>query len=295
MKHLIILLVAFVCLSCISQNASVKSKDLSVADLVKSGKAIVIKDKIFEDEIDFTAFVRTQFVGIDVDQAEIASSITFVECVFNKPVTAYSSNSDKTVIANFKSNVSFVGCKFNTDVSFRGSSFLGRLDFTNTKFFGTTSFEEISAFQNAYFSDCYFDGEVRFQNSFFMQKVNFMNTQFNKSVSFQNAVFNSEAQFSVTKYYGYADFSLVDCRDHIFFNYAEFHERAALSNAHFGKDINFVSTKNKNTRFDNSKFFGKTQMDKISVTERISLIDCFYLFGQPNLEFIAKEKVILSE
>ena len=295
MKYIIIVLVAFIFLSCISQNAAISQKEMSIEDLIKGGHDVVIKGEIFKEEIDFTQYVRKHFVGIEVHQTEILSSITFVECVFNQPVKAYLSNDDGTTLTHFESNVSFVGCKFNAAVNFRGSTFLGRLDFTNSKFYSTTNFEEISSFQNAYFSDCYFDDEVRFQNSFFMQKANFMNSQFNKTTSFQNAVFNAEAQFSVTKFYGYADFSLIDCRDHIFFNYAEFHDRAALSNAHFGKDIYFTSTKNENTRFDHSKFFGKIQMDKTHVKEQLSLVDCFFLFGKPNLDFIASEKVVLEK
>jgi hypothetical protein len=294
MKYAILVLVAIVLLSCISQNAGTNKKEMSVADLIKSGQPVVIKDKVFDDEIDFTKYVSNLFVGVKISQAEIASSITFVECVFNKPVKSYHSSDDGTIVTHFKSNVTFVGCKFNAEVNFRGSTFLGRLDFTNSKFFESTNFEEISSFQNAHFGDCYFDGEVRFQNSFFMQKANFMNSQFNKTTSFQNAVFNAELQLSVAKFLGYADFSLIDCRGHALFNYVEFHDRAAISNAHFAKDLSFLSTKNENTRFDKTKFFGKVQMDKSTVSEQLSMANCFYLLGTPNLDFIAKDKLILE-
>ena len=129
MKYLVLFLVGFVLLSCISQNKSTSQKDATIATLVKTGQPIVIKGKIFEDEIDFTTYVRKQFVGINIDQAEINSPITFVECVFNQPVVAYHNSDEGTVLTHFKSNVSFVGCKFNNDINFRGSTFLGRVDF----------------------------------------------------------------------------------------------------------------------------------------------------------------------
>jgi hypothetical protein len=59
MKYAILVLVAIVLLSCISQNAGTNKKEMSVADLIKSGQPVVIKDKVFDDEIDFTNMSAT--------------------------------------------------------------------------------------------------------------------------------------------------------------------------------------------------------------------------------------------
>jgi hypothetical protein len=228
-------------------------------------------------------------------QVDIKSSVTFKNCVFKKKVSAYHVSGNEIVLTNFQSNVSFIDCKFYDVVNLRAANVFGRLDFSKSKFYEGAVFEEISCHQNAYFSDGYFDKEVRFQNSFFTQKANFMNAQFNAAVSFQNAIFNAETQFSVTKFLGYADFSLIDCRANFFFNYAVFQDRAVLSNAVFGRDINFSSTKNKMTTFDKSRFLGKTEFAKIEVSEMVSFKQCFFQFNQPIIDFLPTEKVVFAE
>lgn len=293
MNRFLILLAAFILLSCLSSNTPNSAAEKSLEELIKMQKAIVIEGKIFDDAIDFTSILEKKLIGENIYQVDVESVVTFKNCVFNEPVTAYHATDDKTVITVFHSNLTFIGCKFNSDLNLRAANIYGRLDLSKSKFFGTSGFEEMSCLQNAYFTDGYFDKDVRFQNSFFTQKINFMNTQFNETVSFQNAVFNSEAQFSVCKFYGYADFSLVEYRGHAFFNYVQFHERADLSNAHFSRDLNYSGTLNKMTTFENSRFMGKTNFSKSKVSESFNLENCFFLLGDPVLDFMDTEKVKL--
>ncbi|MEZ5007252.1 MAG: pentapeptide repeat-containing protein [Chitinophagales bacterium] len=293
MKYFLVLFAAIIFMSCISKNAQENKADTSIANLIKTEKVVLIENKIFDEAIDFTTYLPKNLIGDNIYQVDVKSSITFKNCVFNETVTAYHSTDEATILTAFYSNVTFIGCKFNNDVSLRAATIAGRLDLSKSKFFGKSSFEEMSCAQSAYFNDCYFDKEVGLQNSYFAQKVNFLNAQFNETVSFQSTVFNGEAQFSVCKFYGYTDFSLVDCRGNVFFNYAQFHERADLSNANFARDVNYSSTLNKMTTFENSRFLGKTTFIKSEVSESLNLEKCFFLLGQPNLDFIKSEKLKL--
>jgi len=286
---------ALISLSCLSKSTQTSANDRSLAELIKSQQPVYFEDIIFEDEIDFTTFLKRNLIAENTYQVDINSSITFKNCVFKKKVSAYNVSGEETVLSIFHSNVSFIECRFYDVVNVRAANIFGRLDFSKSKFYDAAVFEEISCQQNAYFLDGYFDKEVRFQNSYFAQKANFMNAQFNAPVSFQNSTFNAEAQFSVCKFYGYTDFSLIDCRANIFFNYADFQDRAILSNAVFARDINFASTKNKMTSFDKSRFFGKAEFAKITVSEKISFQQCFFQFNQPLLDFLSAEKVILTD
>ncbi len=294
MKHFALVLVALLQMSCATQNSSTND-DNSMKSLIKNKQSVYIENKTFNEIIDFTSFLESNLISEGIYQTQINSSITFKNCIFNKPVTALGKTQNGNIVFTFfESNVTFIDCIFQEDVNFRGCSIYGRTDFTGSSFNANANFEEINFHENAYFNKTVFEGKLRFQNAVFSQKANFLNAEFNDDVSFQNSLFNSEFQCSTGRFFKYADFTLIDCRGKVFFNYAEFKDKADFSYAVFMQDFDFINTKNYTTNFNNSRFFGTARFNKIEVISSLSLKDSYFLLGNPVLE-VASEKLIYSK
>jgi len=279
--------------SCLTQKVD-KPNELSLANRLMTEQTIVFENKTFEEAVDFTTLLTQTQVGGKQFGITIQPSLTFINCVFQKEVNANLKDSNRLLTATFQGNVSFQDCTFKADVNFRGSLFYGKSIFTNSTFKGSTNFEETTFYQTAYFNTCKFEEEVRFQNSFFIQKANFMNTEFFEGLSFQSTVFNAEAQFSVGKFHKYTDFSLTDFRAKAIFNYSEFSERAKFSNVRFHGDVDFLTTIHHKTSFKKSRFIGNLRMFKSTLVEEMNFEESFFLFGQPDLDFLPDGKLKFS-
>jgi hypothetical protein len=288
MKYLILLFAIAFHSSCATQNIS-QQKGTNLSQLIKNHQDVYIENQTFEDEIDFTSFLKKHLVSEGVDQVHIQSGITFKNCVFKKPVRSFVSTESQVTLSHFEKNLTFLECTFEDEVNFRGSQINGRVDFTKSTFRGVANFEETRYQQNAFFNWCKFEKEHRFQNSFFLQKANFMNTEYVDNASFQSSTFNAELQLSASKFYKYADLSLIDCRGNALFNYTEFWDRADISNAHFGQNFSFVSAQNQRTNFGRTKFMGTSVFHKSMATESISFKECFFLLGKPQIELVQGE------
>lgn len=294
MKYFILILVASVQLSCATQNSST-SEDTSMKQLIKNNQPVYIENQTIDDDIDFTSFVNSHIISEGIYQVTINSGITFKNCVFKKPVKAYRKlENGHIVLTSFRGNVSFINCIFKETFNFRGSSIYGKTDFTDSTFNIDANFEELNCHENALFIRSKFEGSLRFQNAFFIQKANFMSAQFFDSVSFQNSVFNSEFQCSATTFYKYADFTLVNYRGKALFNYAEFREKADLSHSVFGQDLDFISTKNNITNFDNCRFLGMSRFNKMEVITTLSFKKSFFLLDAPEINIPSQKLISLD-
>lgn len=291
MKYFLLVIVALTQLSCATQNSS-NNEDNSMKKLIQNEQHVYIENQTFDEVLDFTSFFSTHLISDGVYQVNIKSGITFKKCTFNKPVSAFKKmENGNIVLTAFKGNVSFIDCIFMDEVNFRGSSVVGRTDFTGSSFNKSANFEELNCHENAFFNKCVFEGSLRFQNAFFNQKANFMNAEFYDTVSFQSSLFNSESQFSAAKFYKYADFTLIDCRGRSLFNYAEFMDKADLSHSIFLQDFDFISTKNKTTRFNSCRFLGNVRFNKMEVISAFSIKGSSFLLETPEIN-IPSERLI---
>ncbi len=293
MKHIFLLIIVLLHSSCLTQKTTVSS-ERSWSDLLRSETALVLKNKTFENEIEITKLLESHLIKEGLYGVTVTPSITFVNCVFEKVVSACTKTPSTMVVTTFMGNLSFQDCTFKQAVNFRGGLFYGKTVFTNSTFKAESNFEETSFYQAAYFNGCKFEEELRFQNSFFMQQANFMNASFFGAVSFQSSVFNSVLQFGVGKFQKYADFSLVDCRGNVFFTYAEFMDRAGFSNGRYHGDVDIISTLHHKTNFRGCKFMGNVRFFKSTIQEELNFEDCFFLFGVPSLDFLPEEKLKFS-
>ncbi|WP_430467689.1 hypothetical protein [Winogradskyella ouciana] len=287
-KYSLILLIAMTA-SCKS-NPSSSNKAGNFETLSENKTSISIEGKTFDNELDFTSFADKILIGKALYNTSIKYDITFINCVFKKPVLAYKNSVDNAHnITSFWGHVSFIECKFMDTVSFRASKFLGQCNFTKSEFFSTVNFEESSFNLNAFFNWSSFEKQVRFQNSFFNQKANFMDTTFSENVSFQSSIFNSDAQFSSSKFYKYADFSLTQHRGNSFYDFSEFFGTLDLSHSSFSNSFSINNNKHKDILFNNTKFMGKTSFIELDFSKDLNFDGSFFLLKRPKTNSIAQE------
>ncbi|WP_026755658.1 pentapeptide repeat-containing protein [Sediminibacter sp. Hel_I_10] len=284
MKPFVMVWIALIQLSCATPNSPTK-ENRSMKALIKNDQPVYFENETFNERIDFTSFLDKHLISEGIYKVKVNSGITFKNCIFNKPVTAFKTiQNGSTVLASFGGNVSFINCIFKDTVNFRGSSIYGRTDFTRSTFRVEGNFEELNCHENAFFNGCIFEGPARFQNSFFNQKSNFMSVECYDAISFQNALFNSELQFGAGKFFKYADFTLIDCRGKVFFNYAEFKGKAEFSYAIFAQDFDFVNTNSHTVNFNSARFLGMVRFNKAEVKSSINLKDAYFLFETPDID-----------
>lgn len=292
MKFYLILLSALIMVTCASSHVAPDSNNFE--DLIEAGKDVLIKDRTFERDIDFTQYESTM-ISEGFSQTRIVSSITFVNCTFNGKVIAHQKHENNTtILTSFQSNLSFINCEFNNKVDFKASSILGRADFTNTAFYKETSFEECTFFQNAYFRGSTYHKELRFQHAVFMQKANFLDAEFDEVASFQKAQFNSEAQFSNAKFMGYADMSNMSCFGNFYANFVEFADRAIFNNSFFYRRVDMNSAKFNRCEMQNCLFIGETRFIDSKVGDHLYLEESRFLSGKPDVSSFDKEKVSIE-
>lgn len=289
MRYILIFLVIAFNTTC--ANSNLTKQDSKLEDMIRAGEDVFYENLTFNDDIDFTKLLQPNLISEGIYQVRIISSITFKNCTFNGKVIAYDRDENRTVLAFFQSNLSFIGCTFKEAASFRAASILGRADFTGTSFLKTSSFEECTFFENAYFRKSVYHEELRFQNAFFMQKANFLDAQFDNTASFQGSTFNAEAQFSATRFGGYTDFTLVSWNQDCFFNYAQFEDRAFYNSSDFKGDADFLKIRFTFCEIKNCRFFGRTRFTESTAEKGIDFENDFFLLGQPDFDSFDEELI----
>ena len=282
MKQLLIFITIVFFTTCGSTDTRQNRKNF--VKQLRSGKDIFIQNETFADITDFTTILPSNPVSDLLHQTRYISSVTFKNCVFEKPVRGFTNNKDGEKSSTlFQGNLSFIGCTFKDTVTFRASTILGKTIFTASMFEKAANFEECTFFQQASFNRCVFHGELRSQNANFMQQVNFMDAEFDVGASFQGTTFYSTAQFSNTKFFNYTDFSLVNWNGDCFFNYAEINGRSVFNSSYFRQGAAFISVAFDQSEINNNTFLGKPKFTQSTIKTRFQMEGNFYLQGEPNL------------
>jgi hypothetical protein len=292
MKKYLVIISAFILTTCASSNISGDSDRFE--DLISAGKNVYFINQTFNRDIDFTQFDKF-LISDGINQVDVISSITFVNCTFKGKVIAYKEDAEhKATITNFRNNLSFIGCSFNEQVNFKASNISGRADFTGSGFFKTTSFEDCTFFQDAFFRGTSYHEELRFQNSVFMQNVNFLTAVFDATASFQNDIFYAGAQFSNARFMGYTDFGNLTSFGNFNSNYAEFADRAIFNNSYFYRRSDINNSTFHYAEMKNCQFFGETRLNGSTVSKKFVLSETKFMKGQPDLGSFDKDKLDIT-
>ena len=283
--------ILFSILSCYSKKGK-ENNEITAA--IKEGRDILISNKTFNDDIDLTSILKSNREAQDIFRSNIASSVTFENCIFNGKFIAYREEGTAKYFLSFARNLTFTKCTFNKEATFRGVLVNGIVEINESMFNDKVVFEEAHFMNDAHFGKCFFEGEARFQNSFFNMRADFMNSGFTKVCSFQGTQFNHDAQFGVTKFREYADFTLTRYNGGAFFNYAEFLKRGVFDDSKFEGRVEFLMTTMPSGSFRNCTFFGDVKFANAKVKEKLDLGKSTFYYGAPKLDGIA-ESVIKKE
>ena len=253
-----------------------EGKDPDLEKMLRSGKAIYIENVVFSEEVDLLALVEYTKISKGLQQADIDVPISFINCTFEGKVSGFERDEQMQTQLYFHSSLSFVNCRFKQEVNLRGISVVGRADFSGSTFEGTTQFESSIFYGECSFKSCSFKQEVRFQNTFFGNKAQFFELYSDQNFSMQSAVFMGEASFNAARFMGYADFSLTDFRSKLFFNKAQFNQRADFSHLFALQTIFFDDSTHEKSLFEQANCLSPLSMKGIIILGEIRLKECFF-------------------
>lgn len=284
----IMAVILFSILSCYSKKGT---ENNGITDAIKEGRDILISNKTFADDIDLTNILKSNREAGDIFRANIASSITFENCIFNGKFSAYRQEGTAKHFLSFARNLTFTKCTFNKEANFRGIAVNGIVEINETMFNDKVVFEEAHFMNDAHFGKCFFEAEARFQNCFFNMRADFMNSGFTKVASFQGTQFNHDAQFGVTKFREYADFTLTRYNAGAFFNYAEFLKQGVFDDSKFEGRVEFLTATISSASLRNCFFFGDVKFVNAKVKEKLDIGKSTFYYGAPKLDGVPENTI----
>ena len=292
MKKALLLLFSFTLFisSCSAGNTDSLS-GIKAGQLIKTinkGKAILIKDKIITDDLDFTQVTNHEIFSSSLETARIDEPVTFLNCIFMGKVNANGLESERQVRVHFGRTLTFEACDFREEVNFDNAIVEGEVNFTGS------TFREMARFNNVHFkgknnwftaitSEKYFSMQEALLNGTF----DFFKAQANGKTSFQSSSFKGVARFSDMECDGACDFSLVRFHDDALFTYSNFAGDFRMTNALvIGRlDLNSCEFQ-ANAYITESRFWGNVNFSKSGSKGVFDLSNTYFYANEPDfMEF----------
>ncbi len=227
------------CFSCSTLTQS-NNPDRILKKHIASDRPLVIKNRTFTDDIDFTLISEMLLVNQRLHKGVVLAPLYFENCTFEGEVLAYSNKDNEVSNIRFRNPVSFIGCIFEKQVSFRGAEFESNVHFDDSVFRKKVSFEEARFNHKASFKAVVFEGEGRMQNTFFKDHAYFNDFQSKNTLSFQGAYFQGDFLLSMSKHFGYVDLTKMKCYGEVLLNYSAFLKKLVIRNSSFYQRFDLV-------------------------------------------------------
>ncbi len=232
----------------------------SIQDVLKSGKDIIVVDKVFNTDINLTQLLDYNNLLPGNRVAGITQNVIFVNCMFeNINASELNNNQLKSIV--FNKQVIFKNCIFNGDLNLSYAQFQDNFQLTDCKISGCLNMKS-SWFKGRYadFRHTEIFGKSKITNVTFENQCNFLQCFFHQNVQFQNSVFKGNAFIGGATFENYAGFENTRfydgvCFDKTIFNRAVFDNAIFLIKATFN-NIQFINQ----ASFINSQFIGKTDV-----------------------------------
>ncbi|MDY0076984.1 MAG: hypothetical protein RBR87_06875 [Bacteroidales bacterium] len=253
--------------SCSAGNTDAERNSMNSSQLIKTikkGKAILIKDMIITDDLDFTRVAKHEIFSSSLETASIDVSVTFLNCIFMGKVTANGVKSERQVRVHFGRNLSFEACDFRQEVNFDNIIVDGEVNFTGAIFneqarFNNVHFKGKNNWFTAITSEKYFS----MQEALIHGAFDFFKAIANAKLSFQSSDFGGVARFSDLECVGSCDFSLVRFRADALFTYSNFSSDFRMANALILGRLDANSCEfQSDAYFSASRFFGAVNFSK---------------------------------
>lgn len=265
--------------SCSGKN----SKDMNASEiikLVKSGKDVLVNDKVIHDDLDFTTLDKYYVMAFPNMEAHIPVNIMFSNCVFMGKVSTTGKTSVKgakrkiDVFTVFEKNLTFFDCDFRGEVMMDNMTVEGKLECSKSVFREQTSinslyvkgshvgFVEMESEKD--FSMCYarFLCDANFVNAKFAGRANFLGMNV-EGLQFSNAEFGQEVDFSNSIFSGDVIFNYVNCAKRVQYSFSKYQG-----------DFDFIkSVCQGDVSFERSIFLGRIRLNKSQFDANVELKD----------------------
>ena len=273
--------------SCSAVDTNSVSGGIKAGKLIKiinKGKAILIKDMIITDDLDFTLLSNREIFSSSLETARTNMPVTFLNCIFMGKVNANGTESGRQVRVHFGHTLTFEACDFRQEVNFDNIIVDGEVNFTGATFREPVRFNNVHfKGKNNWFTAVISEKHFSMQESLISGAFDFFKANTNGKTSFQSTEFNGIARFSDLKSTGTYDFSLVRFRDDALFTYSNFSGDFRMANAMvLGRlDLNSCEFQ-ANAYLTECRFFGPVNFSKSLAKGVFDLSSAYFYTDEPD-------------
>lgn len=270
---------------CSSSQSELTGERMNTAQIIKKlakGEDVHLKGETLTDPLDFTR-LPSQLANTAYHTCYVSGQLTFEDCIFEAPVTAYRNEKGQQYACHFMKGVSFMNCTFKDEFSFKGATVQGLANFSGSYFGAVARFEGAVFQSDANFGKIVTSKDVHFQQGRFHQSASFMNANLGGVTSFQGAQFDGNTQIGVVEFHGYADFSKAVFNEGCHADYGQYHDQAVFTNATFRGRAEFKGcTFDKACKYKGSTFYGVTRFNESTYQESLNLEGVRFVHGRPE-------------
>lgn len=257
-----------------------------VINSINKGKAVLIKDRIITDDLDFSKIKRHDVFSSSLEIANVEVPVTFLNCIFMGKVTTNGMQSQRQVNTHFSSSITFEACDFRNEADFSNITVDGMANFTGAIFREKAQFNNVTfKGRQAYFTAMSSEKLFSMQESRIEGSIDFFKAKVAGKLSFQSSDFWGIARFSDLDCNGKSDFSLTFFRSDALFTYANFGGEFRMANTSVAGRLDLISISfQNNVWLSNAVFSGKVNLTKTEVKGNLDLSGSLFLLGKPIMD-----------
>lgn len=273
--------------SCSAGGTDSVNGGMKAAQLIKTinkGKAVLIKDMIITDDLDFTGIANHEIFSSSLETARTDVPVTFLNCIFMGKVNANGTESGRQVRVHFGHSLTFEACDFRQEVNFDNLIVDGEVNFTGATFREPARFNNVHfKGKNNWFTAVTSEKNFSMQEALISGSFDFFKAHTKGKLSFQSTDFNGLARFSDLEADGACDFSLVRFRDDALFTYSNFSGDFRMANAMILGRLDLNSCEfQANAYLSESRFFGPVNFSKSNIKGFFDLSSTYFYSDNPD-------------
>ena len=282
-------LLVFLC--CGVSGTTKKDQTISAAELLKiigNKQAVILKDKTIKGDLDLIKVGEGYRLTDKFRKIEIASSLTFIGCIFEGAINGYASDSNGVIQLKFEHNLTFYGCQVKGEVNLRGAEFGEDVNFDHSVFHKNVNLQGVRFDHALTMESVSVAGDLFVQNTVFRDVVSFFQTETGGQFSIQQSDFYHDANFNAMEIHGYFDGSLTRFRAGAFFNYSKFFKTVYIHQSRFTERFEL---KNSECKLDldraKSVFNEDPAFINLKVTRNIRIENATFRSSKPDFSTFA--------
>ena len=260
---------------------------------INKGKTIFFQNKIITDELDFSKADNSFIFSSGQKIAVINVPVTFINCVFLKPIKSNGSDSKITTTCQFEQNLTFENCDFRAETDFSNIVVKGQTNFTGAKFRENAQFGNVAFYgKNHYFTAIATEKAFYMQDALVAGNIDFFKAKAGGKFSVQGMHVTGTAIFNSLECAAKSDFSLAVFDMGFMMNYAVYGGEFRLNDVRcVGRADMSSITFNEASWMSNCEFRSKVLMNKLNVKQSLDLSGTIFAQGKPELDETTPETI----